>query len=222
MSQGILLRCWSWFRRFGVRPEILHFWPALEWCCCCCCWVSLHFQQRSLEILHWPSGYAPPNWLGDLGILWPCRGHATHLFGPILGAGTQRFPSWMTLSSHSRPTWPSFLKHPPKVILCHPDAHLQALSLSQGVHGRHRRNWCEAWDIHIHRLGVQQPICQALQVILLHTQAENYCCRWSQPEANTSCLEILQSNERSQPGPMSMSFLSLQQCCEAASCLFSP
>ena len=178
MSQGILLRCWSWFRGFGVRPEILNFWQASKWHCCC--WVSLHFQQWSWEILCCPSGCPPPNCWGVLGILWPCRGHAIHLLGPTLCAGTQRFLSWMALSPHSRPTWPSFLKHPPKGILCHPDAHLQALSLSLGAHGRHRRNRCEAWGIHIHRHGAQQPIFQALQVIFLHTWAENHCSRWSQ------------------------------------------
>lgn len=41
----------------------------------------------------------------------------------------------MALSPHSRPTWPSFLKHPPKGILYLLDAHLQALSLSLGVMG---------------------------------------------------------------------------------------
>lgn len=32
---GDVLKCRFWFIKFGMGPEILHFWPALKWCDSC-------------------------------------------------------------------------------------------------------------------------------------------------------------------------------------------
>lgn len=61
ITGGILFKCWLWFSKSEVGPEILHFPPAPRWCCCGHC--RSFFTLQTFPLRNWFNTISPETFL---------------------------------------------------------------------------------------------------------------------------------------------------------------